>query len=167
MTKILWFTGLSGSGKTTLANLLKKEFDRQNKTYLIFDGDEVREKLHRHLGFSEEDIKENNRLIMGLCEESLGKVDYILVPIISPFRESREQARRIFGKDFIEIYLDCPYGACKSRDVKGIYAKAEKGEIKNFIGLQIPYEPPLNPEIRINSAQKSLEDSLKEIINFI
>jgi adenylylsulfate kinase len=167
MTKILWFTGLSGSGKTTLANLLKEEFDKQGKKYLIFDGDEVRKKLHKHLGFSMEDIKENNRLIKELCRKSAGKVDYIIVPIISPFRESREEARAIFGKDFMEIYLDCPYEVCRSRDVKGIYKKAEAGEIENFIGLGIPYEPPLNPEIRIDSAKQDIKKSLKKIIDFI
>lgn len=167
MTKVLWFTGLSGSGKTTIVESLKKEFDRLGKSYEIFDGDDVRERLHKHLGFTPEDIKENNRLIVGLCKDFMGKMDYILVPVISPFRESRDMARGVFGENFIEIYLNCSYEECKKRDVKGLYAKAEKGEIKNFIGLYIPYEVPKNPDIEIKSANEPVEESVQKIISFL
>ena len=105
MTKVLWFTGLSGSGKSTIADLLKKEFDIRKISYEVFDGDDIREKFHKNLGFAPEDIKENNRLITSMCEKSFGKVDYILVPVISPFRESRSDARKRLGKNFIEVYI--------------------------------------------------------------
>lgn len=167
MTKVLWFTGLSGSGKTTIVESLKKEFDKLDKNYQVFDGDDVREKLHKNLGFTPEDIKENNRLIVELCKNVLDKVDYILVPVISPFRESRRKAREVFGKDFIEIYVNCPYEECRKRDVKGLYAKAERGEIKNFIGLHIPYEAPENPEIEIKSMNEKVEESVQKIISFL
>jgi adenylyl-sulfate kinase len=165
--KILWFTGLSGSGKTTIAEILKKEFDNLGKSYLVFDGDDVREKLHKHLGFTPEDIKENNRLIVQLCSDVIDKADYILVPVISPFRESREKARDMFGESFIEIYVNCPYEECKKRDVKGLYAKAERGEIENFIGLHVPYEPPTNPEIEIDSIEENIEEAVQKILSFL
>ena len=138
-TKVLWFTGLSGSGKTTIANLLIENFRGRKISYEVFDGDEVRKRFHGHLGFTKEDIIENNRLIIELCKKFYGKVDFILVPIISPFKISRENARKEFGSNFIEIFFDCPYNECKKRDVKGHYKQAEIGELKNFIGLHIPY----------------------------
>ncbi|MFZ1970833.1 MAG: adenylyl-sulfate kinase [Candidatus Nanoarchaeia archaeon] len=167
MTQVLWFTGLSGSGKSTITDLLRKKFDNLGKSYEIFDGDDVRERLHKHLGFTPEDIKENNRLIVELCKDSMGIVDYILVPIISPFKESREMARRVLGDNFIEIYVKCSYEECKKRDVKGLYAKAEIGEIKNFIGLHVPYEPPESPEVEINSTKENVEESVKKILDFL
>ncbi len=167
MTKILWFTGLSGSGKSTIVEELKKKLEIKGKKFSIFDGDDVRNRLHKHLGFSREDIEENNRLISQLCKNEMGKVDYIMVPIISPFRLSREKAREIFGENFIEIYIKCSYEECKKRDVKGLYKKAEKGEIKNFIGLHIPYEIPKKPEIIIDTVEDSLESSVKKITSFL
>lgn len=167
MTKILWFTGLSGSGKSTITSILESNFKKLNKTYRVFDGDDVRGKLHKHLGFTPKDIIENNRLIMELCRGELGKVDYILVPIISPFAKSRDMARRIFGNNFFEIYINCSYEECKKRDVKGLYAKADSGSLKNFIGLHIPYEPPKNPEIKINSKNENPEDSAEKILKIV
>lgn len=166
MPKILWFTGLSGSGKSTIVEFLKKELDRRGKSYVVFDGDDVRNRLHKHLGFSVEDIKENNRLIIELCKKEKGK-DFIIVPIISPFRASRALARETFAETFVEIYINCSYEECKRRDVKGLYQKAESGEIENFIGLHVPYEPPENPEIEINSVMETPQESAKEIINFL
>lgn len=167
MTKILWFTGLSGSGKSTIAEILKERFDELGKSYVIFDGDDVRKRLHKHLGFTPEDIKENNRLIVELCKNELGKVDYILVPVISPFKESRVKARETFGDRFVEIFVKCPYEECRKRDVKGIYAKAESGELQNFIGLHVPYEFPDNPEIKIDSISEEPEESARKIISYL
>ncbi len=165
--KILWFTGLSGSGKTTIAELLKIEFEKREKKVKVFDGDVIRNTLHTKLGFSPEDIKENNQLILELCKKEIGNYDFILVPIISPFRESRTLARQSFGNDFIEIFFNCPLEECKRRDVKGLYLKAEKGEIQNFIGIHVPYEPPENPEITLNTYSESVLDSIKKIIDFL
>lgn len=165
-TKVLWFTGLSGSGKTTVADILIKNFKSEGKTFQVFDGDDVRKRLHKHLGFTPEDIKENNRLIVELCKEELGKVKFILVPVISPFKESRLNARNSLGKNFIEIHFNCPYEECKKRDVKGLYKKAETGEL-NFIGLHVPYEAPDNPEVELDSLNESPEQSAKRISDFL
>jgi pyruvate kinase len=166
-TKVVWFTGLSGSGKTTIADLLVKEFSKQGRTFAVFDGDDVRKRLHQHLGFTPEGIKENNRLITELCKEELGKKDYILVPIISPFKESRELARKVFGENFIEVYLNCSFDECKKRDIKGLYKKAESGELQNFIGLHVPYEPPENPEIKVDSINLTAEQSAEKVLDFL
>ena len=166
-TKILWFTGLSGSGKTEISKGLIKKLEELGKSYKIFDGDDVREKLHKALGFTPEDIRLNNSLIMDLCRKELGRVDFILVPIISPFKESRRKAKKLFGEKFIEIYVNCPYEECKIRDVKGLYKKAESGEIQNFIGLHIPYEAPENPDIEINTAEIDVNTSINKIVNFL
>lgn len=163
MTKVIWFTGLSGSGKSTIVDILIERFNELGKSYKVFDGDDVRNRLHKHLGFTPADIKENNRLIAELCKEEIGKVDFILVPVISPFRESREMARGAFGEDFVEVYVNCPYDECKKRDVKGLYAKAERGEIENFIGLHVPYEPPFSPEIEIDSVGEEPQESAEKI----
>src|SRR3989338_2805235 len=121
--KVLWFTGLSGSGKTTIALALQKELEKRNKKFKVFDGDVVRQKLHKHLGFTPEDIKENNRLIAELCLKQINKYDFILVPIISPFRESRENARKILGNSFIEVYVKALLETVIERDVKVYYKK--------------------------------------------
>ncbi len=166
MAKVLWFTGLSGSGKTTIAESLKEEFENKGKKVRIFDGDFVRNNLHKHLGFSEEDIKENNRLIADLCKQELNNCDYIFVPIISPFRESRESARNIFGKDFVEVFVNCSLEDCIKRDTKGLYSKAACGEISNMIGIHVPYEAPENPEIELNTASESVEESVKKVLDY-
>ncbi len=166
-TKVLWFTGLSGSGKTTIANILTEELMKNGKTVRTFDGDDVRNRLHKHLGFTPEDIKENNRLITELCKDQVGKADFIVVPIISPFRESRAHARKTFKDNFVEIFINCPYEECKKRDIKGLYKKAEEGELNNFIGLHVPYEPPENCEIEINSINETPEKSADKILAFV
>jgi len=168
-SKVLWFTGLSGSGKTTIALELKKELESLNKKVKILDGDEVRTTLHRHLGFTPADIRENNRLITELCLDYSSNFDFILVPIISPFKDSRERARKILGNNFIELFVNCPLEECIRRDVKGHYKKALAGEIKNFIGVakENPYEPPENAEIVIGTEKESIEHSVAKIIKYL
>jgi len=166
-TKIIWFTGLSGSGKTTIANLLSKELEKRKLSFKIFDGDEVRNGLNKHLGFTREDIIENNKTVIELCKNVFSKFDFILVTLVSPFRESRDYARSMFLNNFIEVFLDCSYEKCKIRDTKGLYKKAESGNLENFIGLDIPYEPPENPDIKINSGEEKLGESCNKIINFL
>lgn len=167
--KVLWFTGLSGSGKTTIALLLKEKLEKLNKKVKILDGDDVRKTLHKHLGFTPEDIKENNRLILELCLDSLNDFDYILVPIISPFRESRQNARNVLNELFIEVYIKCSLEECIKRDCKGHYKKALAGEIKNFIGIakENPYEHPHNPEITIDTEKESIEESVAKILAYL
>ncbi len=99
-----------------------------------------------------------------MCKNNLGKFDFIFVPIISPFRESREQARKILGNNFIEVYLNCSYEECKKRDTKGLYSKAESGQINNFIGKDISYEPPINPEAIIYSSRENVLESAEKIL---
>src|SRR3989344_9374033 len=143
---ILWFTGLSGSGKTTIAENLKKKLEQKGKKVEVLDGDVVRSNLHKNLGFSPEDIHENNRLLALLAKEKADNVDYVLLPIISPFREDRDKARAVLGKNFVEVFIEASLQECIKRDVKGHYKKALAGEIKNFIGIaeENPYQPPIN-----------------------
>ena len=167
MTKFLWFTGLSGSGKTTLAEGLERTLKSRGQKVHIIDGDVVREKFNRHLGFSPADIEENNRYVIRMCREIPRDIKYVIISLISPFRRSREEARNALGKDFIEIYLNCPYEECKRRDTKGLYKKAEKGDIKDFIGLHVPYEPPMHPEIEIDTVRDSTKKALQQIMNYL
>lgn len=169
MTHILWFTGLSGSGKTTIANLLKIKLEQQGKKVEVLDGDVVRETLHKNLGFTPEDIHENNRLLSLLAKEKAKSADVVLLPIISPFREDREKARNLIGKEFIEVFIDVPLQECIRRDVKGHYQKALAGEIKNFIGVaaENPYEAPINPEIRIKTVESDVEENVRQILAFL
>ena len=167
--KILWFTGLSGSGKTTISNEVKNYLEYEQNKVLILDGDDVRKRFHSHLGFTPEDILENNRLICEICLNEKEKYDFIIVPIISPFRESRVKARSLLGSNFIEVFLSCSIEECRKRDVKGLYKQALAGEIENFIGISknTPYESPDNPEIILNTETETVQESLKKILSFL
>lgn len=169
MGTILWFTGLSGSGKTTIAEKLKVELERQGKKVEMLDGDVVRNTLHKNLGFTPEDIHENNRLLSILAKEKSEESDFVLLPIISPFLEDREKARSLLGNNFIEVFIDTTLEECIRRDVKGHYKKALAGEIKNFIGIakENPYQQPLNPEIIIETSKLSVEQSVQKMMAFI
>jgi len=147
--KVLWFTGLSGSGKSTIASGVSEKIRENNYSVKILDGDVIRNSVHTHLGFSPNDIKENNIKIAKICKKLLQSYDFILVPIISPFKNSRQNAKRIVGKSFVEVYIQSDLKIVIKRDVKGLYKKALKGEIVNFIGIDpsVPYEPPENPDI--------------------
>lgn len=167
MGRIIWFTGLSGSGKTAIAIKLKEKLESNGNSVEILDGDVVRSTLNKHLGFSREDIRENNRLIAELAKERVKFADFILVPIISPYREDRAMAKNITGNDFIELFIDASLETCIRRDIKGYYKKALNGEIKNFIGISKsnPYEPPNNPHIKIKTDKGSVEESVSNILN--
>jgi adenylyl-sulfate kinase len=169
MGKIIWFTGLSGSGKTTIANALDKYLRSINKTVKILDGDDIRATKNKHLGFSREDIHENNRIIAEMAKKEAKKTDVVLVPIISPYESDREMARKIIGKNFREVFVNTSLKECIRRDVKGLYKKASSGEIKDFIGFSDsnPYEPPQSPDIEIKTMKESLEESVKNIIRII
>ena len=166
---VLWFTGLSGAGKSTIAQKVYEWLTTQGLSVKILDGDAVRSTLHRHLGYSPNDIKENNRLISQLCMDNLSEFDYILVPIISPFRESRQKAKELLGKNFIEVYVKASLNQLIERDPKGLYKKALSGKIKNFIGIDptVPYEPPANASIVVNTIQENVDESVNQIKNFL
>lgn len=167
--KILWFTGLSGSGKTTLAVLLKTRLEELGHSAEILDGDAVRSYLHKHLGFSREDIQENNRLLAKLALEKSKKHDFILVSAISPYREDRAMARSLAGKNFIELFVNCPLEKCVERDVKGLYKKALAGEIRDFIGISSsnPYEAPEKPDFMVKTDAEPVEESLNKLLAFL
>ena len=162
MSLVLWFTGLSGSGKSTLAEALKKELEAHWKTVEILDGDVIRNTLHQKLGFSREDIRTNNRLIAELAVKKRGSIDFILVPIISPYREDRRMARNIVGKSFMELFVNCPLEECIRKDVKGLYQKALRGEIPNFIGIA-----PEKPDLTINTLEEPVSECVKTIMRHL
>lgn len=159
----LWFTGLSGAGKTTLAYLVEADLRARGRKVEVLDGDVVRTHLSKGLGFSREDRDTNIRRIGWVCEV-LTRHDVVAVAAaISPFRAVRDEVRARIGR-FVEIYVDVPLETAIARDVKGLYAKALSGEIPQFTGVSDPYEPPLNPEISIRSAEESPAASAARII---
>lgn len=169
MKNILWFTGLSGSGKTTIALELKKQLEALKESVVIIDGDDVRNELHKHLDFSREGIRENNRLVAKLAKEKLGTYDIVTVPIISPYTEDREAVRKIIGSPFVLVYINASLETCIARDTKGMYEKTKKGEMDNLIGMskKTPYEPPTDPDIDIHTDTKSVSENVQEILHFL
>ncbi|MBS3140199.1 adenylyl-sulfate kinase [Candidatus Woesearchaeota archaeon] len=167
--KVLWFTGLSGSGKTTIANELKRRLELTGKKVEILDGDVIRSTVNRQLGFSREDIRENNRLIAELAKQKLQEHDLILVPIIAPYHEDRIMARNIIGPAFFEVFINAPLEQCIKKDVKGLYKLALSGEIKDFIGIaeSNPYEPPKNPDLEVTTVNRTVRQSVERIFNFL
>ena len=168
MATVIWFTGLSGSGKSTLAEALKKELEARGKTVVLIDGDDVRGTLHTHLGFTAEDITENNRLIAMLAKESMAQADVVLVPIISPLRASRTDARKVIGHGFLELYVDSSDETRRARDPKGLYARVVAGEMPDFIGYGgVPYEEPEHPDLTIRTDHQSVSESVAEIVRYL
>jgi adenylyl-sulfate kinase len=164
---VLWFTGLSGSGKSTIANEVENQLNKMGFHTYLLDGDNVRHGLNKDLGFSDSDRKENIRRISEVAKLFVDSGLITLTAFISPFREDRQQARDIIGEDFIEVFIDTPFEECAKRDPKGLYKKALNGEIKNFTGLDSPYEPPINPEIHIKTLECNVEECAKKIIEFL
>ncbi len=165
-SKVIWFTGLSGSGKTTLASLLEKELFHLNFFTQVLDGDNIRSGINNNLGFSEEDRLENIRRIAEVSKLFIDCGVIVLCSFISPTNEMRNLARKIIGKeDFLEIFVNTPLEICEQRDPKGLYKKARKGEIKNFTGIDSPFENPLNPFMDIENTDPNLEKTVKEILN--
>ncbi len=165
---LLWFTGLSGSGKSTLANALELALYKRGISTYLLDGDNVRHGLNKDLGFSDEDRVENIRRIGEVSRLLVDAGLIVLSAFISPFRSDREMVRHLLGKDeFIEIYMSTPLPVCEERDPKGLYKKARRGEIKHFTGIDSPYEAPEHPEISINSAECSVEQSAENVISFL
>lgn len=162
---LLWFTGLSGSGKSTVAVAVERELQRRGRLCRILDGDNVRSGINRNLGFSEADRLENIRRIAEIGKLFVDTGVITLACFVSPMRGMREMARDIVGEaDFKEIYVNTPLGVCEGRDVKGLYAKARRGEIKDFTGVNAPFEPPLSPAIEIETARTPLEENVRRIV---
>ncbi len=162
----IWFTGLSGSGKSTLANALEKRLVGLGKHTMLLDGDNIRLGLNKDLSFKESDRVENIRRIAE-CAKLMNDAGLIvLTSFISPFAKDRENARKIIGEDFVEVYVSTPLAECEKRDVKGLYKKARSGEIPNFTGISSPYEAPTNPEITIDTTQ-SIELCVDQLVEYI
>ena len=166
----LWFTGLSGSGKSTIAVALESALMSQNKLSYRLDGDNVRLGINKNLGFSGDDRAENIRRV-GEIAKLFNEAGVItLASFISPYREDRDQVRRIHqevGLVFVEIFVDCDLASAEERDPKGLYKKARAGEIKNFTGIDDPYEAPKQPELHLVSDKMSLSDEVKIIIKYL
>ena len=159
----IWFTGLSGAGKSTLANMLEPELKARGCKVEILDGDVIRTNLSKGLGFSKEDRDTNIRRIGFVCNLLARNEVVAVAAAISPYREVRDELRREM-QNFIEVYVECPIDVLAERDVKGLYKKALAGEIKNFTGIDDPYEPPVNPEVTVHSGLETPEQSLTKIL---
>jgi adenylylsulfate kinase len=171
MTKgfTLWFTGLSGAGKTTIAELVRPELERRARKVEWLDGDEVREHLSKGLGFSKEDRDTNIDRIGWVASRLTRHGAAVIVSAISPYIEARDKARAMVAEhgEFIEVFVDASVEECARRDVKGLYEKAFRGEIKEFTGVSDPYEAPASPEIRIDSENEEPEESARRIVQLL
>ncbi len=164
---IIWFTGLSGAGKSTIAHALEEHLHQQGCRTYVLDGDNVRHGLCGDLGFSIDDRHENIRRIGEVARLFAEAGTIALTAFISPLKADRDQARRIAGADFIEIYCRCPIDVCESRDVKGIYKRARAGEITDFTGISSPYEEPDSPELVIDTVSMSIEQSVAAVLAYL
>jgi len=165
---LLWFTGLSGSGKSTIANVVEQELYKLGvKTYTL-DGDNIRKGINSDLTFAPEDRTENIRRIGEIGNLMVDAGLVTLAAFVSPYRKDRDNIRNIVKDDnFVEIYINTSVSECERRDVKGLYKKARAGEIKNMTGISAPYEAPENPDIEIKTEEKSVEEAVHEIMNYI
>ena len=165
---ILWFTGLSGAGKSTIANLVDIRLHAMGKHTYLLDGDNVRMGLNKDLGFSATDRVENIRRIAEVAGLMVDAGLITLVAFISPFRRERAMARKLVAAgEFIEIFIDTPIAVAEARDPKGLYKKARRGELKDFTGIDSPYEPPEHPEIRIDTTVSSADAAAGQIIEYL
>ena len=165
---ILWFTGLSGSGKSTVANAVESRLLKLGKHTYLLDGDNIRMGLNRGLSFSDEDRVENIRRIGEVSKLFVDAGTIVLTAFISPFQKERDAVRALVREsEFIEVFVDTPLEVCESRDPKGLYQKARKGEIPNFTGISSPYESPEKPEIHIINDKVTIDDVAKQIIDYI
>lgn len=164
---LLWFTGLSGAGKTTLAKAVNQHLAESGQATCFLDGDSLRTGLCGDLGFSESDRQENIRRIGEVSRLMLDTGLIVLVAAISPYRASRKAIReRVGSHRFVEIFIDTPLAICEERDPKGLYQKARAGEIREFTGIDSPYEPPLEPEVRITT-KHSTDENLKKVLEYM
>ena len=162
---VLWFTGLSGSGKSTVANAVESRLLSLNKHSYLLDGDNVRHGLNKDLGFSDHDRIENIRRIGEVAKLFVDSGAIVLTAFISPFISDREQARQLMDENqFLEVFIDTPLAVCESRDPKGLYKKARSGEIKHFTGIDSEYQAPINPEIHVETADRTVEECAELVV---
>ncbi|WP_288910379.1 adenylyl-sulfate kinase [uncultured Bacteroides sp.] len=165
---MVWFTGLSGSGKSTIAIALERELHKRGLLCRILDGDNIRSGINNNLGFSEADRVENIRRIAEVSKLFIDTGIVTIAAFISPNNDIREMAANIIGKeDFLEIYVSTPLEECERRDVKGLYAKARRGEIKNFTGISAPFEAPVHPALTLDTSLLSLEESVNRLLELV
>ncbi len=166
--KCIWLTGLSGSGKSTLANALEVALTEQGKHTYLLDGDNVRHGLNKNLGMSDEDRTENIRRVSEVAKLMVDAGLVVITAFISPFRADRDAARVLFEDgEFVEVFADAPLEECEKRDPKGLYKKARAGEIKEFTGIDSPYEAPANAEVVINTAEHDIGECVRQLIEKI
>ncbi len=165
---VVWLSGLSGSGKTTLANLLDEKLTQMGIKSYVLDGDNMRMGLNNDLGFSEADRKENIRRVAEVAKLFVDAGTIVIASFISPFENDRQIAKNIIGAaDFFEVFISCPIEVCEQRDVKGLYAKARKGEIKNFTGIDSPFEIPKGADLILETDQIDVYQSLQVLLQNI
>jgi adenylylsulfate kinase len=165
---ILWFTGLSGSGKSTIANAVEKKLFALNKHTYLLDGDNVRHGLNKGLGFSEQDRMENIRRVGEVAKLFSDAGLIVLTAFISPFKNDRQLVRELTRPgEFVEVFIDAPLSVCEQRDPKGLYKKARAGEIKDFTGIDSPYEAPENPEIHIVNDDIRIDLAAQQVIDYL
>jgi adenylylsulfate kinase len=164
----LWFTGLSGSGKSTIANAVSNELFKQGISEYVLDGDNIRHGLNKDLGFSDYDRTENIRRIGEVAKLFVDSGKVVTTAFISPFRSDRDQVRALFEDgEFIEVFVQCPIEECERRDPKQLYAKARRGEIKDFTGIDSPYESPEQAEITLHSNQVTVEEAVEQVFAYL
>lgn len=164
---VLWMVGLSGSGKSTLAKALEKDLHEEGFLTQLLDGDNLRTGINNNLGFTEEDRMENIRRAAEVSKLFMNCGIVTICSLISPTAEIRKMAREIIGEGFVEVYVNCPLEVCEQRDVKGLYKKVRNGEIKNFTGVDSPFEEPVNPDIEIKTDQVELDACRKYLFETV
>jgi adenylylsulfate kinase len=166
--RALWLTGLSGAGKSTIAASLERALSKRNFLTQVLDGDNIRAGINNNLGFSDEDRHENIRRIAEVNKLFVNCGNITINSFISPTRKIRQMAREIIGSDnFVEVYVNAPIEVCEQRDTKGLYKRARRGEIKNFTGIDSPFEPPENPDIELQTHIESIEESIEKALRVI
>lgn len=165
---VIWLTGLSGSGKSTLSNALEKALHQKGISTFNLDGDNTRLGINKDLGFSLSDRTENIRRVAEIARLFRDAGIVVITSFISPLENDRKAAKAIIGEDdFVEVFVDCPLSVCEERDVKGLYAKARRGELKNFTGIDSPFEIPVNPSVLVETNAFSAEECVSKIIAYV
>lgn len=166
--KVIWMVGLSGSGKSTLARATENTLHQQEKLTMLLDGDNLRTGVNNNLGFSEEDRQENIRRAAEVAKLFAQCGVITICSLISPTHGIRQMAQKIIGDDlYFEVYIDCPLEVCEQRDLKGLYAKARRGEIKDFTGISSPFDPPEDPDLRLRTDQDTIESCHQQLVDKI